>query len=701
MDPVFAISVGAALLALLTAGVFIYRCRVNLPSILLASGLSVLSFETVCSGLSATVLLPEHMLSLQRLRLLMAAAVPGIWLSFSLVYARTNYREFMRLWRVPLAAAALLPVLLVVAGWDRLLTVVNIEEGRLYWTQQVGVAGLALRVAEILAAVLILMNLEKTLRQAHGTMRWRVKFLLAGILVVFAARIYLWGQTLLSHVIDPVHDTVGALALMAGCVLVLLSLRRSPRMQMDLYVSTDMVFGSFTVVAVAIYLMVVGGLAYLWTHGTSEVINLLVFLGVLVAAVLLLLLLLSDRARVAARMFFVRHLRRPTFDYRQLWRDFSERTLHATNAEELAREAARLTSETFEALSVSLWLLDEDKNLCLVASTALGGAHEPDSLPAKVADDLVNHWKRTEFPVDMDRAWGIWAELMRDSNPGQFREGGHRFCMPLRAAGEALGVMIIGDRVSGIPFSVEELDLFRILADQTAARLLTIRIAERLMEAKQMEAFQLMSTFLVHDLKNTASSLSLTLQNLRTYFDDPEFRKDAEKSISAGVQKMNEVIRRLASLRRVLELEPSTVDFNALVSGVLQQLEGVTAGGVQWRPGPSLQVRLDPEQMKTVITNLVLNAREASPTGRMVEVASAGVDGYAVLSVRDEGCGMSADFIAQRLFHPFQTTKKEGMGIGLFQSRMIVEAHGGRIEVQSEPDRGSTFRVRLPLEVSK
>jgi hypothetical protein len=108
-------------------------------------------------------------------------------------------------------------------------------------------------------------------------------------------------------------------------------------------------------------------------------------------------------------------------------------------------------------------------------------------------------------------------------------------------------------------------------------------------------------------------------------------------------------------------------------------------------------VTLDREQIGKVVTNLVLNAAEALSEGGHVRVTTHGEGNWAVLTVADNGCGMSADFIANGLFRPFQTTKKNGLGIGMFQSKMIVEAHGGRISVSSDPGKGTTFQVLLPL----
>jgi hypothetical protein len=109
------------------------------------------------------------------------------------------------------------------------------------------------------------------------------------------------------------------------------------------------------------------------------------------------------------------------------------------------------------------------------------------------------------------------------------------------------------------------------------------------------------------------------------------------------------------------------------------------------------RVLVDPEQIQKVITNLILNANEATENRGEIRVGAKEENGWIVLSVSDNGCGMSKEFIENSLFRPFKTTKRQGMGIGLFHSKMIVEAHQGRIEVESEEGKGTTFRVLLPL----
>ena len=153
-------------------------------------------------------------------------------------------------------------------------------------------------------------------------------------------------------------------------------------------------------------------------------------------------------------------------------------------------------------------------------------------------------------------------------------------------------------------------------------------------------------------------------------------------------------------------------DLNELVAdavGALEQGHVTEVGGQrskvsvkvvkELRPLP--KQLLDPEQIQKVVTNLVLNAKEAVNSGGEIRIETSQQNGCTVLSVSDNGCGMAREFIERSLFRPFQTTKKSGIGIGMFQCKMIIEAHRGRIEVDSEPGQGTAFRVLLPLDLVK
>jgi signal transduction histidine kinase len=170
------------------------------------------------------------------------------------------------------------------------------------------------------------------------------------------------------------------------------------------------------------------------------------------------------------------------------------------------------------------------------------------------------------------------------------------------------------------------------------------------------------------------------------------------RGISKTVDHINHLIERLSLLRRELAIQPTESDLNEVVSQALVGWEKTSDVDLVKDLHALPKVSLDREQMLKVVTNLVLNATEAVSGKGRVRVETNQRNGWVVLAVADNGCGISAEFLARSLFRPFQTTKKKGLGIGMFQSKMIVEAHGGRIEVESEQGKGSTFRVLLPVQ---
>ncbi len=276
------------------------------------------------------------------------------------------------------------------------------------------------------------------------------------------------------------------------------------------------------------------------------------------------------------------------------------------------------------------------------------------------------------------------------------RKRGSNIAVPLSAAGRFVGLMTVSDRVERGPLSPEDYDLLKTIADQAAANLLSLRLSEHLRQAKELEAFQVMSAFFMHDLKNLASKLSLVTQNLPVHFDNPEFRDDALKTVSQSVSKINGMCTRLSLLSQKLELRPKESDLNQFVEETLSGLDTYLKVPVVRGFQPVSPLAIDPEQMQKVLVNLVMNALDAVGEDGEITVTTGYRDGWTELSVSDNGSGMSKEFVEKHLFRPFQTTKKQGMGIGLFHCKTIVEAHGGRIEVESEEGKGTTFHVLLP-----
>jgi len=681
------------------AAASLLRRRRTIADFAFAAGMIGFSAEAVLIGMSVREHVSDaELIAWQKWCLFSAAFLPFLWLLFSLSYARGNARDFLVKWRLPLAGALILPVGVAAIYRDQL--VASLRAGRTESSRLVvlGWPGMVMELLVLIGSVLILMNLERTFRASVGTMRWRIKYMLMGVGLLFAVQIYTACQEILFRSIDLSLEELNAGTLVVASLLILRSFFRASPMDLDVYPSQSVLQGSVTVLLAGIYLLVVGIFAKAVVYaGKGNAFALEAILG-LVALVLFVVLLQSDRFRMRLGRFVSRHFERPLYDYRTTWRRFTEGTASQVDQTELCRSLVKLVADLFQALSVAIWTVDED-SIALAASTSLSETRGRELAPGKAdAAEVTRYFEENREPVDVEASTGHWAGVLKRMHPSEFPKGGNRVCLPMVAHGRIAALMILGDRVGGVDFATQDLDMLRCVGDHATASLVNVQLAQKLVQAKELEAFQTMAAFFVHDLKNAASTLSLMLKNLPVHFGDPSFREDALRGVSKSVDHINHVIGRLGLLRSELVTRPVETDLNEMIGDAVAGLESEPGFVIAKDLSPLPRLALDREQIAKVVTNLLLNAKESMSGRGRVELATRRENGWAVVSVRDEGCGMSASFIERSLFRPFQTTKKNGLGIGMFQSKMIVEVHGGRIAVESELGKGTTFRVYLPAQ---
>jgi signal transduction histidine kinase len=251
---------------------------------------------------------------------------------------------------------------------------------------------------------------------------------------------------------------------------------------------------------------------------------------------------------------------------------------------------------------------------------------------------------------------------------------------------------------------VGEHDRARVIAD--SFNLMTDRLralVRREAEGRQFQAFIRLSAMLTHDLKNSITGLSMLVSNMERQFHREEFRADAIASLRDATDKLRGIVARLSKPVETLSgefrsaLKP--VDLSALIRRTVE----ATAKQSQFHeidlrlPG-ALEALVDEERIERVVENLVINALEAMGTkpGTLTIEAGREDDGRIFITVADTGVGMSDEYVRAKLFHAFATTKKQGLGLGLYTCREVVEAHGGRITVESKQGSGTRFRVVLP-----
>lgn len=643
---------------------------------------------------------PGRILSWQGWYWAVASFLPGSWLAFSLGFARVGGSIPLAAWKWAVAGLLLIPAVLALpwAGW--LFTGQVLRDPSSGWFLPLGPAGKLFMVLNILGWVLCLANLERTIRSTAGRSRWQVKFLVLGLGALAALQVYKGGQALLFGGVDIALEQVSGLGLLPASLLLGVGVWRCGVREVRIQISQSALYHSITFVAAGLYFLLAGAAAQILVLlGALEEFHykiLFLFLAVCGAG----LLFFSDRVRYRIRKFVRQNFIKSRYDYREVWGRFTKRTTGLLEPTALCRESARFLAETLEALSVSIWLLEErEGSLRLAASTVYPEGESMDvPLGELEAGELLSLLAAHPLPVaDLEgsapEGLGIW----KDSASRFLQDAMIRYCVPLAASGRLLGMVTVGERIRWVPLTEEDKDLLRTLVDQIAVGLMQSKLWDELRDAREMEAFQAMSAFLVHDLKNLSAKLALTAQNLPDYFENPEFRKDAISVMTQSVEKIKGMCSQLSFMRQGLQVKPQELDLNEIVRETLEELDGVLKAELTQELHRVPKVKADPELMKRVLVNLLFNANEAvSQKGRISVGTSAG-DGCVLLKVEDDGKGIPREFMEKCLFRPFKTNKPKGMGIGLFQCKTIVEAHGGRIEVESEEGKGTKVRVILPV----
>ena len=238
-------------------------------------------------------------------------------------------------------------------------------------------------------------------------------------------------------------------------------------------------------------------------------------------------------------------------------------------------------------------------------------------------------------------------------------------------------------------------DLLRVVGQQLASYLAEHAGQAALAEASRFDDFHRRIAFVMHDIKNLASQLSLLARNAEKHADNPAFRDDMLITLRNSADKLNTLLARLSRYGSGTADQVGEVRADAVLAAVVRQF--ASSAAVTLVPCEPCRVMANGEALEQVLVHLVQNAIDASQPGQMVMLSLNAEGASARIEVRDSGQGMSLDFIRTKLFKPFVSSKPGGFGIGAYEARELMRAMGGRLEVESHEGLGSRFTVLLPL----
>jgi putative PEP-CTERM system histidine kinase len=610
--------------------------------------------------------------------------LPVPWLVFSIVFARTDPDDHLRKWRAGIGGVSLITlVFLGIFLYTSFNNNVLPFENARYW----------IVIFLMLALTLILANFELTMRSGEQRQRWRIKFLVFGIASIFLFMIFNFSYLLLFPATDYDVSYISPTVIFIGSFLAALSLVRHSLLDVDIAVSRDIVKNSIIVLLVGAFLFSVGLVAQAIRTFGGDFSVYLQFLFVFLALIFIGLVLLSTHVRKTAKMFIDRHFFRSKFDYGKEWLQLTNRLSSKLDVSDIASSLANFFIETFWINTTVLWLFDEraeDFRIVYPGNNQLAD-------PIRGNPALFRLLEEEDRPVPLDDLQES-PDLTEDGRKqiALLKGRGISLLVPLMLETKQVGALGLSKSRYGVPFDTEDLALINTIARQAASTLLSAQLAERIVLSKELETFHLFSSFVIHDLKNFVSMLSLVVQNMEKKFSNPAFQKDAMASVSNIVEKMERMMARLSVLSAAPIPCKTQTDLNEMLRELMEEMKGAIRSRVVADCRDLPKILVDPEQMLTVIRNLVRNADEATSNEGEIRLATEVRDGKVLVTVSDDGCGIPREYLERELFTLFSTTKSDGFGIGLYQAKRIVESHGGSIEAESEVGRGSTFRIRLP-----
>ncbi len=541
-----------------------------------------------------------------------------------------------------------------------------------------------------------LYEFENTLRNASRKQANGLKFVLtafSGFIVYFA---YLSIQILLFSYISESMLLVGAAIIFISLILLAYAFAKHPFWGVEIRVSRRILFGCLSTTAVAVYLIISGNIIDLLRLVQPDSHRVLVPATVFALAAAFLIAYLSPKCHARIQNFLTRYFFRNKYDYRELWMKFSERSSGSLHMTELLARVGEFIGDSMFVQQVAVWLRSHNSETFVLAY--------PQELFGVPSNSLSLRLKSHLTPDEVLTISGnCCASTQSPFEDSQVFEKLHikEFVM-VKNGTTVLGVLGVGADIANKAPTKEDIQLLASLSNQLAHLIMTQRLSEELLRAREWESFNRFSSFILHDLKNLATLQSMTLENAKSLSSNPEFLTDAFATFGQTTEKMINLIASLSMHRGQFSLKQQPLNILTVIRNTFDDLKIEHRKGIKLvtnfpPPIPEPIISGDPELLQKAFTNILLNAIQSLPKGEgSVEIkVTHPNNGKITTAIKDTGCGISPEQL-QRLFRPFQTSKKQGMGIGLCHTRSIIEVHGGHIHIESQVNAGTKVEIELP-----
>ena len=550
----------------------------------------------------------------------------------------------------------------------------------------------------IAMALAVLVLLEQIYRNAGATDRGPLRFLVIGLGGVYAYDLFLYSQAALFEGVA--EDAWFARGLVAAMMVPLIAIaaRRNPHWSLDIFVSRQVVMFTTSVIAIGAYLflMSLGGyMLQLFGGRWGTAANIIFFFG---AAAVLAVVVMSGNARRRLRVFLSKHFFRNKYDYRVEWLRFVD-TLSGADSTDVRRTCIQAIAQIFDSPGGILYVSTRrGRQFTPAAAWPMSLEDLPGLEPLPAGDPLIALIESRRWVVDLREQARVAPGNVKAAIPAWLAQTANvRLIAPLLQADRLRGLVMLYEPPPPFEPSYEDRDLLRTVGRHVATLVAQQEADQELADIRQFEAYHRLTAFLMHDLKNAVAQLQLAAGNATRHKQNPDFVDDMIHTVGNVVDRMNRLIEQMRSGARAPQ--PYPVDLLPVASTVANRCaDRAPPPALATASMEAIRVRGDASRLSSALEHLIRNAQDACTPADRIELCVGVAHGQALITVRDSGAGMSATFVRERLFRPFDSTKgAKGMGIGAYQAREYLQSIGGTLHVSSHPGEGTEVEIRLPL----
>jgi len=592
---------------------------------------------------------------------------------------KNSYKKFVH-WALPLSVGFALLLLV-----NEILVVVLIFPGHF-------VLGL---VGKVILALIGLAIIEQLFRNTSARHRWATKYLFFGAGGIFAYDFYLYADALLFRNIDQSLWEARGVVHMIAVPLLAIASARNKSWSLNIFVSRDIILNTTALLIGGFYLLVMAGIGYYLREFGGDWGQVGQIALLTLAVVFLFTVLTSSQLRAKTRVFLSKHFYKNKYDYRIEWLRLTKDLKVNVDDKDHYKTAIKAMAHIVDARAGALWLCDEKGEY---NNVEVWQSVQSDNVISGDAP-LIRFLTNKGFVINVKELTSRAKEYKGLTLPAWMLEADQPWLIvPLHGAKELQGFVVLANPLVARSINWEDRDLLKTAAKQITSYLTVLTTSAQLAEAKQFEVFTRLSAYMVHDLKNIAAELELIAINSKKYAANPGFIEDAFGTVENAATDINRLLAQLRN-RRAGNEKKTLVNLTELVSDVVESKKNML-------PVPqfkkvavnSAMVSLEKKRFTNVLSHLLDNAQQATAANGEVIVTLTSTDDIHIIEIKDDGHGMDNEFIRNRLFKPFDTTKgNAGMGIGMYESREFIRQLGGDINVQSKPEKGTIITIKVPL----